>query len=489
MKLRPYVHKPRTAPTTTYSPAQIAAAYSFPQNLPAGGVIAIIELGGGYVASDIAAFCEKFGIAVPTLVDVPCDAENSPGTDADMEVALDIEIAAGVYSYCTGEAASIRVYWATDIIPAVERIVADKKAGVPIAAVSISWGAPEDQWTAPQDCKSEDAAIAMLAPLGIPFFAAAGDNDSGDGEQKGNHVDFPASSPHVIGCGGTSKPSGGPETVWNDGPGEGTGGGFSSVFPAQPWQVGAPAKATDLSINGRMVPDVAANADPATGYEVYCASQGGWQVVGGTSAVSPLYAGLFAAINPAPVLLEQNAAFAGAGLTVIWANQSAFIDISQGGNGAYQAAVGPDPCTGVGVPKSDMLAKLFSASPLPTQPPANPPLPEPPAPPVEPPAPEPPEHHHHKHHKHHPVHGGHGHDHHGDHSPVWWHCQGHHTHGIGRESRFILAADEREAHRKFLASFGAVASEHQTHATPLPDYRPTEDDLALERRLSAGASA
>lgn len=422
MKIRPYIHKPRSTPATVYSPAQIAAAYQFPTNLPPGGVIAIIELGGGWVQSDVDAFCQKFRIPSPAIVDVPCDAKNSPGTDADGEVALDVQIAAGVYAYCTGHAADVRLYWATDLIPAVQKIVADKQAGVPIAAVSISWGAPEDQWTALQTPQAEDAALALLAPLGIPFFAAAGDNDSGDGE-SGTHVDFPASSPHAIACGGTSKPASGPENVWNDGPGEGTGGGYSAVFPAQVWQTNAPTAPAGL---GRMVPDVSANADPNTGYQIYCASQGGWQVVGGTSAVAPLFAALFAAINPPTVILEQNADHAGAGNTIIWANGAAFIDIVSGNNGAYSAGVGPDPCTGVGVPIGTMLRQIMTPpsptpSPAPTPPPAPAPDPvpgPPPLPPVtEPPAPDPtpspipaPEPGH-GHHHHHPGHGHHGHGH------------------------------------------------------------------------------
>lgn len=484
MKLRPYIHRPRATPSTTYSPAQIAAAYNFPTKLASGGVIAIIELGGGWVQSDIDAFCQKNEIPSPTLIDVPCDSTNSPGTEADDEVALDIQIAAGVFSYCTGAAANIRLYWATDIKPAIEKIIADKQAGIPIAAVSISWGAPENEWTAPQDPATEDAAIALLAPLGIPFFAAAGDNDSGDGENDGQpHVDFPASSPHAIGCGGTSKPKGGVESVWNDGPGEGTGGGYSSVFPIQPWQVGAgaPPAPPPHPLNGRMVPDVAANADPRTGYEIYCAAQDGWQVVGGTSAVAPIYAALLAAINP-PIGLTSNA------LATLWGNPTCFADITQGGNGAYQTSTGPDPCTGLGVPRGDMLTKLFSASSAPPAPTPEPPTPSPePAPPVEPPHGG----HHHHHPPHHPpIHGGH--DHHPG-RPIWWNCRGHYTHGPADQpdsavhpyGRNFLAVDEREARRKFLKSFGALSTIHHIDVHRLPeDYAPTAADLEREKAVS-----
>ena len=124
-------------------------------------------------------------------------------------------------------------------------------------------------------------------------FAASGDNDSSDGEPTPANVDLPSSAPNVVGCGGTKKTQT-DETVWNDDPGqtdgEGTGGGYSTLFTPMPsWQAGAP------NGPGRMVPDVAANADPNTGYEIILYGQ--QEVVGGTSAVVPLYAGLFAAFG------------------------------------------------------------------------------------------------------------------------------------------------------------------------------------------------
>ena len=102
------------------------------------------------------------------------------------------------------------------------------------------------------------------------------------------NVDLPASAPSVIGCGGTSKTRS-TETVWNNNPGqsngEGTGGGYSTLFPGETWQTGAPTPPSPSL--GRMVPDVAANADPDTGYEIYF--HGSTQVIGGTSAVAPFY--------------------------------------------------------------------------------------------------------------------------------------------------------------------------------------------------------
>ena len=155
-----------------------------------------------------------------------------------------------------------------------------------------------------------------------------------------------ASAPHVIGCGGTAKPRAGEETVWNNDPGkssgEGTGGGYSTLFSMPSWQAGAP------NGPGRMVPDVAADADPDTGYEIVL--YGEPTVVGGTSAVAPLYAGLFAAFGTKLGFVTPE----------LYLNPTCFNDITKGGNGAYRARVGPDPCTGLGSPIGTSLANLLT---------------------------------------------------------------------------------------------------------------------------------
>jgi kumamolisin len=183
-------------------------------------------------------------------------------------------------------------------------------------------------------------------------FAASGDNDSSDGGKSAANVDAPASCPYVVGCGGTSKTANS-ETVWNNSPGktngEGTGGGYSVTFPAQPFQTGAPHPPAKTKYGtGRMVPDVSANADPDTGYQVYV--HGAMTIVGGTSAVAPLYAGLFASFGTKLGFVTPT----------LWQNQNAFHDITQGGNGYYDAAPGPDPCSGIGSPIGTKIAALFA---------------------------------------------------------------------------------------------------------------------------------
>jgi carboxypeptidase C (cathepsin A) len=360
--------RPSLAGAQSWDVAALCAAYSWPKGLAGGGVIGIIELGGGWVRSDIDAYFAKAGLPKPTIVDVPIGAganNPNPGGDPsinpDGEVALDIEVAAAAYSVATGAAAAIRVYWAdpNDWGSMALAIAAAAADGCDVC--SISWGSDEANWQAAGSQAGVDyagklnAAAQAAANAGMTVFGAAGDNNSSDGGPTPANVDLPSSSPFVIGCGGTMKPhGGGQETVWNDDPGNpngnGTGGGFSTIFVPMPlWQAGAPHGP------GRMVPDVSANADPNTGYNIIV--HGKALSFGGTSAVAPLYAGLFAAFGrklssatPQPLITPQ-----------LWLNQTCFTDIVTGDNGFYRAMPGPDPCSGLGSPIGVKLAALFNA--------------------------------------------------------------------------------------------------------------------------------
>jgi kumamolisin len=121
-----------------------------------------------------------------------------------------------------------------------------------------------------------DSAFADAAALGVTVTAASGDDGSSDRVSSGVHCDFPASSPHVLGCGGTaldadpSTSTISSETVWNSGSSGGaTGGGVSDTYEMPSWQANAGGPARADGGTGRGVPDVAADADPSTGYQVY----------------------------------------------------------------------------------------------------------------------------------------------------------------------------------------------------------------------------
>ena len=188
-----------------------------------------------------------------------------------------------------------------------------------------------------------------------------GDNGSSDGATDGSdNVDFPASSPYALACGGTSVQASNnsitSETVWNDGAqGGSSGGGISTFFALPPYQEGLSAALTSGStraLTHRGVPDVAGDADENTGYEVRV--DGSDTVIGGTSAVAPLWSGMIARINSA------NGKPVGFLNPMLYPNQAAFNDITQGNNGDFAAAKGWDACTGIGTPDGTKIASVLS---------------------------------------------------------------------------------------------------------------------------------
>jgi len=339
---------------TSFTPPELADLYDFPKDADGSGqVIALLELGGGYQSRDLTTYFKQIGVAHPKVSAVSVDGgHNSPGSDADGEVMLDIEVAGGL-----APKSKIVVYFApnTDqgFLDAVLKAVHDKSHNPSV--ISISWGGPESQWTE-QAMQAFDQAFQDAATLGVTVCCASGDNGSTDGVNDGlQHVDFPASSPFALACGGTRlQGSGGSissETVWNDAPDSAGGGGISDFFPLPSWQstAGVPVSKNPDHHQGRGIPDVAGNADPETGYSVIVDGQE--QVIGGTSAVAPLWAGLIARLNQKlgtpvgylnPLLYTQLA-------------PSSLNDITQGDIGAYKAAKGWDACTGWGSPNGGKI--------------------------------------------------------------------------------------------------------------------------------------
>jgi len=443
---------------TSYSPAQVADIYKFPAGTTGSGQrIAVIELGGGFAASDLSTYFGGLDIAVPSVTAVSVDgAANAPGSDptgADIEVNLDIDVIGAA-----APGAAQVVYFAPNngdqgFVDAISDAAHASPAPI---AISISWGQSEDSWTA-QGLSAMNEAITDAAALGITVCVAAGDNGSGDGVTDGKaHVDFPASSPYALACGGTklvAVASTGvvtSEVVWNETTAnEGaSGGGVSDQFALPSWQAtaGVPLRVTDPgsgggtgsgggggggtggsgggsgsgdgkggerhrhhehhehhllhrnhedspatvgapggsggsggsgssgesgssggsgssegsgSSGGRGVPDVAGNADPTTGYSVY--ADGSAQVVGGTSAVAPLWAALISRLAQATGKrfgLIQTALYAGVTPGV---DVAGFRDITSGNNGAYAAGPGWDACSGLGSPDGTVLLKRLES--------------------------------------------------------------------------------------------------------------------------------
>lgn len=342
-----------------FSPVQLGALYDFPVGTDgAGQTIAVIELGGGFGQADLDTYFTGLGVGAVDVTAIGVDgAENAPGADpqgADGEVLLDIDVVGGL-----APRSRILVYFAPNTDAGFLDAVAQAAHATPTpAAISISWGQSEDQWTA-QARRAFDEALQDATALGATVTAAAGDNGSGDGQSDGAaHVDFPAASPHALACGGTRLTAAGDavtaETVWNDGDGGATGGGVSRAFPRPSWQSDAGVPAATAADGGRGVPDVAADADPATGYQVLV--DGTRAVYGGTSAAAPLWAALVARLVQAldrPLGLLQPA---------LYAAPQAFRDVRQGDNGAYPAGPGWDACTGLGTPNGTALLAALRAS-------------------------------------------------------------------------------------------------------------------------------
>jgi kumamolisin len=349
------------ATNVSYKPVQVGELYGFPAGAMASGqTIGLIELGGGYREADVTAYFKTLGLPAPALTAVSVDGgKNTPGNanGADGEVMLDIEVCASI---ATG--AKVAVYFApnTDqgFIDAVSMAVHDTTNKPSV--ISISWGGPESSWTA-QASTALDAACQAAAAVGVTITVACGDNGSTDGA-TGNNVDFPASSPHVLACGGTTLQGSGTtissEVVWNElANGEGaTGGGVSTLFALPTWQQDSNVPAAPSASGGRGVPDVAGDADPSTGYEIRV--DGETTVIGGTSAVAPLWAGLIALAN------EQNGVAAGFVNPTLYSTgaKSAFRDITQGNNGAFSAGPGWDACSGQGSPVGSAIIAVVGAA-------------------------------------------------------------------------------------------------------------------------------
>ena len=359
------VHAPiraARAVSRSFTPLQLAGLYDFPAGDGKGQCIALIEMGGGYAQSDLDAYFSALGVTAPRVEAVSVDqATNAPSGDPsgpDGEVTLDVEIAGAL-----APGALIAVYFAPNseagFVDAVSAALHDsqRKASV----ISISWGAPESVWSQ-QTLGALNDALQTAVALGVTVCCASGDSGSSDGVGDGaDHVDFPASSPYALGCGGTQLTAANGqitrETVWSSGENGATGGGVSATFALPAWQKGlkvARSSGAAAALAQRGVPDVAADADPSTGYEVHI---GGMDtVVGGTSAVAPLWAALIARINASG---GKAAGFINAKL---YAQPGAFNDITSGSNGDYSAGPGWDACTGLGTPVGTKVAAALGSA-------------------------------------------------------------------------------------------------------------------------------
>ncbi len=357
------------AASASFSPVQLAKLYDFPTDADGTGqTIGIVELGGGYRPTDLAAYFKGLGVANPSVTTVRVDGANNAPSNADSadgEVMLDIEVAGAV-----APKSKIVVYFAPNttkgFLDAITTAIHDTTNKPQV--ISISWGGAENTWTT-QALDSYDQAFKGAATLGVTICCAAGDAGSGDQNADAEkpdglaHADFPASSPNVLACGGTKITAANgkitAEVVWNEDPQRSaTGGGISDHFAVPAWQAsaGVPPSANPGGRKGRGLPDVAGDADPQSGYTVRVDGQS--LVIGGTSAVAPLWAGLVALMNQK---LGKPVGFLNPVLYTSAKARAALRDVTTGNNGAYRAKAGWDPCTGLGTPDGVKLVAALKA--------------------------------------------------------------------------------------------------------------------------------
>lgn len=400
---QPHISKARAA-TSGYGPAELSRAYdTAPVASVAlqgeGQTVALFEL-DGYQAADIAKYFQHNTLGTPALSTVLLDGASGAAGQAALEVELDIEVVGAI----APQAAQL-VYEGPNSIQGINdlytRMVTDNKARV----ISTSWGLCEAS-TGQAEILTLDTIFKQAAAQGISIYAASGDTGAYDCGDTNLAVDSPADDPYVTGVGGTNLQLGtaggyGSETVWADAgtsgnstSGSGSGGGVSSIFVQPTWQTGSGVLSSLSSGQPcgappgqycRQVPDISADADPASGYAVYCTvtaagcSASGWLTVGGTSAAAPFWAGSTTLINQD--LQGQNLPALGSANPALYALANsqqiapAFHDITSGKNLYYPATADYDMASGLGSPDVSNLAQelvAYSGSMTPTPVPTTP---------------------------------------------------------------------------------------------------------------------
>jgi Subtilase family len=338
----------------------IGRIYNFPSQCDGGGqVVGVMEFGGGYRPAELADYFAAANLPMPEITDVSVDdVANNPGTAADAEVMLNIEVVGAI-----APKAAIRVYFSSFTekgwVEAVSHAVADR-----VSVLLVCWGRSEAEWKRPE-LEAVDRALRAAAESGITVVAAAGDRGATNGAKDGRpHVLFPASSPWVLAVGGstvvTSTNRLVSETVWNDAAGA-TGGGVSDVFERPSWQAAVKVPARRNGRAGRGIPDVAAIASPSSGARVLIA--GTLAVIGGTSLSASVWAGFIALVNQG---LGRNLGYLNPMLYQEIGPAGVLRSITEGNNGldggsGYSAGPGWNPVAGWGAPDGlKLLERLRS---------------------------------------------------------------------------------------------------------------------------------
>jgi kumamolisin len=374
--LQPQIRtQPHAGPDGGFAPADLNGAYDANPLLQSGAqgnnqTVAVFEL-DGYQSSDVTQYFQQYNLGSPSISNVLVDSFDGSAGAGAIEVELDIEVVAAM-----APKANQIVYMGPNSTQGVNdtynQIVTDKKAQI----ATISWGECESQ-SGNAELQTLDNILSQGSAEGIAMYAASGDSGAYDCSDTNLAVDSPAGDPNITGVGGTNlqlnNGAYGSESVWSNPSdtqrspeGSGGGGGISSYFKEPSWQTG-PGVQNQYSNGNREVPDVSADADPATGYSTYCTvsaagcPSSGWITVGGTSAAAPLWAGSTALINE--YLQNQQKSRMGFANPVLYGLENAtqqyppFHDVTSGTNLYYPATSGYDEASGWGSPDIYNIAR------------------------------------------------------------------------------------------------------------------------------------
>jgi kumamolisin len=357
-----------------YDPTDLRDAYDMNSLVSSangsGQTVAIFEL-DSYKSSDINTYLSQYGLGSAKYSNVVVDGASTTAGAGAIEVELDMEVVSAIAPGAT-QKIYIGPNSTTGVNDTYNKIVTDDTAKV----TSTSWGECEAD-SGNSELAALDNIFQQASAQGQAVFAASGDSGAYDCNNSSLAVDSPADDPNVVGVGGTTLnvTSGGAyssESVWSDASdtqrspeGAGGGGGYSTYFSKPSYQTGTGVDSNSM----RHVPDVSADADPNTGYSVYCtvssagcsSGSAGWIVVGGTSAAAPLWAG---------IATDTNAYLAGLGDATLGSasadlyklfnttqTYSAYHDITSGNNLHYNATTGYDVASGIGSPDAWNFAR------------------------------------------------------------------------------------------------------------------------------------
>ena len=393
-KLSPHVG---TGPNGGYTPSELRTAYDVNPLINtgangAGQTVAIFEL-DGYNPSDINTYLNNYNLGPAKYSNVLVDGASNIAGSGTVEVALDMEIVSAL-----APAAKQMIYIGPNSTLGVNDLYSKIVNDNSVKVTSTSWGQCEAA-SGQAELSTLDTIFKQGAAQGQSFFAASGNSGAYDCGDSSLAVDSPADQPYVVGVGGTTllTGSGGAyssESAWTTVGGSrngGGGGGISTSFSQPTYQHGP-----NLTSSFRTVPDVSADADPATGYSIYCTGNAdlcnGWLVIGGTSAAAPLWAAIATDTNQ--YLISQNKPPLGnvnAALYTLYNTPQpnvAYHDVTTGTNLYYNAGPGYDLATGIGSPDAwnfarDLAGTSGTPQPIPTPTTTPQPIPTPtPTPPV-----------------------------------------------------------------------------------------------------------